>query len=82
MDVEISDHDFSVNPNPSNGEVSLIIPTSDEMYTVNIFDLTGKPVNSFQTKSGSRLNLLLPAGVYIVSLTGSKGTLTKKLIVH
>ena len=79
---EKTEQNFSIYPNPSTGEVTLTMPLSDEMCTLTVFDLSGKLIHASQAKSGSSLNLLLPSGVYIVSLTSATGTMNKKLIVQ
>ncbi len=48
----------------------------------NLFELVRATRKDSRGSGGSTFNLLLPAGVYIVSLTGPSGTLNKKLIVH
>ncbi|MBK6952967.1 MAG: T9SS type A sorting domain-containing protein [Crocinitomicaceae bacterium] len=76
------DQDFSIYPNPSTGEVNVIIPVSNGTYALYIFDLRGQLVYNSVSPESNSINLLLPAGVYIVSLTSQTGTKNKKLIVQ
>lgn len=72
---------FSIFPNPSSGEVTLIAPVSTEVLTINVFDISGKLIISFQN-SNTVFNFSLPPGVYIINITGPIGINNRKLIVQ
>lgn len=79
---------FTVVPNPSEGEIQITIPASEKI-TLMLFDITGKVMGStvleksdeFQSANTVHINAL-PTGIYtITALTESGISLSKKLIV-
>lgn len=76
------DFDISVYPNPSQGEVNVILPTDFE-GTLDLLDITGKLVETRRINSSVKAIILndLTQGVYTVSLRSLHGKVVKKLIV-
>ncbi len=74
---------FIIYPNPSSGQLTITLPTSNN-NTVVISDLSGKKVlekNVTRTKAHFDLGQL-PNGIYLVSWRTAKSTITKKFILQ
>ena len=77
---------LTVFPNPTNGNVEIVLPEKLAAFMVEVFDLSGKVVykkgyGQLKTSKVS-LNLSgLKAGVYIINLTDSKHLFTGKIVV-
>lgn len=75
---------LSIYPNPSNGIFNIMNSGSDQL-SYKIFDVSGKLIQTGNTKSGaSSINLSKQVkGVYFISFTNQKSnkTLTKKLLL-
>jgi Mn-containing catalase len=51
-------------------------------YTLNIIDMAGRTMGTYQNLSGSNtLNTNLPAGLYVVQCVSNSGILTKKIAI-
>ena len=76
--------DFVVYPNPAT-DLLIVQSTNDQMYTIQLLDLSGKSVRSSSHQSGSgsiRMDVSdLPRGVYFVSLENTENRLTKKVLL-
>ena len=73
---------FNIYPNPVNGGVINIQTGVSGAKLVAIYDVLGKQVMN-TTIADSQLNVSsLKAGVYMVSVTQNKATVTKKLVVQ
>ncbi|MGB0369096.1 MAG: endonuclease, partial [Flavobacteriales bacterium] len=81
--------DFSLSPNPSNGEVTLslnLIETQD--LTIEMMDVSGRQVSTQAGQFNSGLTKQsfdfsnLDAGLYHMILTGEKGRTTLKVVLH
>jgi hypothetical protein len=84
----LSSEDFESNgiilyPNPSNGIVKINFPNADDKYTVQVFSVIGQKVfeEHYDNNNTALLNGL-ERGIYIVKITSSNKTFTKKLIVN
>ena len=78
---------FTLNPNPTNGEVTVVLPVLGEGAMLTVADATGREVRR-QTlppaTEASRLRLDLkglPAGAYFVTLVTPQGSHTEKLVI-
>jgi len=81
--------DFVLFPNPvlSGSEVYARSSGNWENVLVEVTDISGKPLKSFELNmgSGETQSLPIPAnagGIYLVRITHGKQTLTKKLVVQ
>lgn len=79
-------NNFSLFPNPTQNEVTLQLEqTVEQDAHVMLFNLQGQVLQQLRFPSGARQMRLettsLPGGIYMVSLSTSKGQLTKKLII-
>jgi hypothetical protein len=82
-EVEITENEFSVYPNPTSGMINVTIPVSANTQTLRILDVTGKMV--IQKTSVKRVQSFdvsaLPNGLYFLQLTeGTKSTYRKFII--
>lgn len=72
--------DVRVFPNPTEGILSLVQNPAGSFNTADMLDITGKwlmrlPIN------GSDLDIsFLPAGIYVMQLSGNAGSITKRVI--
>lgn len=72
---------FNLYPNPANGKVNIQTAVQGEKHVV-VYDILGKQIIN-TVLSGNELNISsLKTGVYTVSVTQNKATVTKKLIVQ
>ena len=79
---------FTMSPNPTSGEVTVVLPTIGEGAMLTVADATGREVRR-QTlppaaeTSRLRLDLKgLPAGAYFVTVVTPQGSHTEKLVVE
>lgn len=78
-----------VYPNPSDGNIKLLLPESgNETFTWSVFDMTGKLYTS-GTINGSANEVIhnldltgLPKGIYLLKLDGGKSTYENKLVIR
>lgn len=73
---------FSVFPNPSHGAVRLKIESADESCMVIVSDMAGRIVQKRSVRSGGTISLQLPAGIYLVTMTSSSNTFTRRVVVE
>lgn len=84
----LSNEEFDNNrillyPNPSNGTVKINFSNATDKYTVQVFTVLGQKVfeEHFENNTTSLLEGL-EKGVYIVKITNSSNSFSKKLIVN
>ena len=79
---EVNAREFALYPNPAKSFVTLEFEALDENTLLQIFDINGRKVRTFDLKAGQetlRIDLGdLPKGVYTIMV----GNATKKLIVE
>jgi arabinogalactan endo-1,4-beta-galactosidase len=72
-------------PNPSAGDVTLIVPESQNLLSINVIDISGKVLNvdkSFVSKTEVRLLTgELPEGVYFIKVYNNEFSVIRKLII-
>ncbi|MCF8465609.1 MAG: phosphatidylinositol-specific phospholipase C domain-containing protein, partial [Flavobacteriales bacterium] len=72
---------FSVSPNPSNGVFRITMNASNQNMTYSIYDISGKQISNGSLNQSSKIDLSeKPQGIYILSVSSSKGTETIKLV--
>jgi hypothetical protein len=77
--VQLADESISVYPNPATNVLN--ISAQIDITKLVMFDVIGKQVISVEntkTINVSKLN----AGVYLLKITSSKGTITKKIVIE
>ena len=79
--------DFSVIPNPNNGQMMLSFEHFMGKIDVKVYDMKGGMIDHFQTFNDSK-DSIIPyelhhaCGMYFFVVTGREGTVTKKVIVE
>ena len=79
---------FTLSPNPTTGEVTVVFPPLGEGGILTVADATGREVRRqtlLPTTEDTRLRLDLkglPAGAYFVTLITPQGSHTEKLVVE
>ena len=75
-----------ISPNPTSGPLSIQLPNSINLETVNcsIHDMSGKQIstfNKYQIEEGLDLSSL-PNGIYLLKIKSNKGLNTHKIIIE
>lgn len=79
--------DFEIFPNPSNGNfhIKLNSNTNIKFMKIEILDLIGRIVFTYNTTTGNQINLSIPniaPGIYLINLTLDDTILTKKIAIE
>ena len=74
----VEDIDFAIYPNPSDGKVSIILPSTADITVYNQIGQSIVKRSSVNTLEINDLN----SGVYIIKVSNSNGTKAKQLIVR
>jgi uncharacterized membrane protein len=78
----ISEFDFKLYPNPSNGIFSIEMENVKK-YSIEIYSTLGKVVYSKNDNSESTLNINhLQTGIYLIKITMDSNTKTKRIIIN
>jgi hypothetical protein len=82
--ASFSASDFSLYPNPARNSFNLITPNNSEDKTLEIFDIQGrKVISKIVSSTQSEINTQgMPSGVYLVKVSASNGSETKKLVIQ
>lgn len=76
----ISDDEFTLYPNPSDGKVTIKSLTP---FALSIYDINGRFIsNPIQSKNINEFDLQLNKGVYFFHLETNKGKTIKKVIIN
>jgi endonuclease I/chitodextrinase len=80
---ELDEKNFTIYPNPSNGNVKINFENANEKHTIQIFSVLGQKVfeKAYSNSSSAAINNL-QKGVYFVKITNDTQSVTKKLIVN
>ena len=73
---------WSIYPNPTKNQVFINWSSSLQINEINIFDIFGKHINSFQVFGSNYATVNLesfPSGMYFISINTNKGLLTKTI---
>ena len=86
MNKEISDATYSIIPNPSFGDASIVynIPGNSETINIIVYDISGKKIKEFQNTNGyANIHFgELQSGVYFCQIISNKRILkTLKLVL-
>jgi hypothetical protein len=88
ISIDKADRNFSIYPNPNNGEFNIKVETlNSEQYTIEIYNNLGASVWKQEdvTVNGSyKAHVVLsesPSGIYMVALRNKANTIVKKLII-
>jgi ELWxxDGT repeat protein len=71
-----SEKGILVFPNPTAGQIHIVVNTAEESMTMKVFNVMGTLVTTEQLKAPTYLDYQLPEteGMYIIQLVGSDGT--------
>ena len=78
--------DFSVYPNPNDGQMMLVFSRFDGKVEINVYDVMGNVVDSFETCNDLGPNTLEytfmhPKGMYFFVVNSKEGTIVKKVVI-
>ncbi len=80
--------DFSVVPNPNNGQMTLNFERLTGNVDIKVYDMRGALIDNFETYNGTPASSVTydmshrANGIYYFVATGKEGTLTKKVIIQ
>ena len=80
--------DFSVIPNPNNGQMEILLEHLTGKITVKVYDVKGNLIDGFQTYNNSEFDTMsyhlerCAGGIYFFVATGKEGTVSKKVIIN
>ncbi len=73
---------FTIFPNPAHNIVNIKAKTNDFNFNISISDLTGKSVYQQSGSGQLQINVSqLPAGMYLIKVSGDNHSFIKKLII-
>ncbi len=84
---EQSKADFSIVPNPNNGQMTLNFENFTGKIKVKVYDMRGALLDDFETYNSNSTSSITydmsryANGIYHFVVTGKEGTLTKKVII-
>jgi hypothetical protein len=75
--------EFSIQPNPSNGIITIELPTTISNALISITSLKGQLIETFTTSSASTSRDLsfLSDGMYLITVATEIGNTTKRIVV-
>ena len=85
---ELTDADFSVVPNPNNGQMTLNFDNLTGKINVKVYDMKGALIDDFQTYNNAGPSTYTyqmrnrADGIYYFVATGKEGTIAKKVIIR
>ena len=80
--------DFSVVPNPNNGQMTINFEQLTGKVNVKVYDMLGNLIDGFDTYSGNGTGSLTydmsrcASGIYHFVVTGKEGTVAKKVVIQ
>ena len=86
-DQYVSPIDFSVVPNPNNGQMTLNFENFSGNVNVKVYDMSGNLIDNFQTHKEIVANSMTynmkrcAPGIYFFVANGKEGTIAKKVII-
>lgn len=83
--TSVAEHsgDFEIYPNPTQGNLNIVLPDASHGTSFEVFNLNGQLIKSFPVSIGkTSVNLDLPVrGTYLVKMQNQGSTELKKLVV-
>jgi hypothetical protein len=73
--------DFEVYPNPTNGNVKILLPSQIESFEVDLLDLNGRILQRKQNIDQLNLNNYT-SGTYLIKVNGEGFSRQKKIIIY
>ncbi len=86
-DNEATRADFNIVPNPNDGQMALIFSCFDGKVVVNVYDVMGNLMDSFETINDKESKIVEyqingSKGIYFIVANGKEGTISKKVIIR
>jgi endonuclease I len=78
----ITNTNFNLYPNPSNGNFDIIFGNSNENYSVEIYSLIGQKVFEKENVNSTVSVFNLQKGIYLIKVTKGTESITKKMIIR
>jgi endonuclease I/chitodextrinase len=79
----LSEKEFKIYPNPSNGEFNVIFDDSNSVHSVEIYSLLGQKVFEKQKTASSTISINnLQKGTYLIKVTKDSKSTIKKIIIN
>jgi len=78
----LSQKEFKIYPNPSNGNFNIIFDDSNGINTVEIISLLGQKVFEKATQSASLSVSNLQKGTYLIKVSKDSKSRTEKIIIN
>ena len=74
---------ITVYPNPTRGDFTIDLNDNRENVNINIYDLAGREIGTYENLSGKsfKLHINEKAGIYLVRVRSNKGTYSQKIIL-
>ena len=85
---ELTDADFSVIPNPNNGQMKLNFDNLTGKINVKVYDMKGALIDDFETYNNTTAGSYTyqmknrSDGIYFFVASGKEGTIAKKVIIR
>ena len=85
---ELTDADFSVIPNPNNGQMKLNFDNLTGKINVKVYDMKGALIDDFETYNNTSAGSYTyqmknrSDGIYFFVASGKEGTIAKKVIIR
>ena len=77
----IDENEFSIYPNPSNGEFFLKVPENSREIIIR--NILGQKIKQYHIKFQEKINLEINSqGIFFIQLITNKGIITKKIIIN
>ncbi|MBT8232906.1 MAG: T9SS type A sorting domain-containing protein [Winogradskyella sp.] len=73
---------FSIYPNPSNGNVSIINKSKVDKLNYIILDINGRVIKKSILNTNTKIDLDVSSGIYFVQFYNKDRRFTKKIIIH
>jgi hypothetical protein len=79
--------DFSIIPNPNDGQMTLIFNNFEGKVEVKVYDMMGNLIDDFETYNDMEsrtleYNLHGAKGIYFIVANGKEGTMAKKVVIR
>jgi len=68
-----------IHPNPTSDIINLVIPNSEEIISMTLYDISGKQMDVTATENSLDVSNL-PNGLYILKITSEEGVVSHKII--
>ena len=81
--IALAQSRFSLYPNPTKGQVTLAVSDANPMIGLNLFDVSGKLLDSKMVNGTSNMSYTLPIepGIYLIRVALANGELISKKVI-